>query len=111
MSDLCGICYLTHKKWQTKGGLQKLPSGCGELRLSIMQSNLTVHYDMPAFPAGIMKVSSALAQREPKYIFHHHSPFIIHANHLKSEFLKFTDVYKHESSGSGWQLTIPGSTL
>lgn len=78
----------------------KTPLGYSKLRLLIIQSNLIVQYDMLGFPTGIMKVSSALAQREPKYIFHHRSPFIIHGNHLKSEALKFTDVYKHGSSGS-----------
>lgn len=68
-----------------------------QVRLSIIQSNLTKLYDMPAFPTGIIKVSSALAQKEPKYIFHHCSQFIIHGNHLKSGVLRLTNVHKHAS--------------
>lgn len=84
MSDLCGIFLSQTPKMENRQrDFQKTPLGYSELRLSITQSNLTVHYDMPSFPTGIMKVSLVLAQREAECIFHRHSPFIIHDNHLK----------------------------
>lgn len=104
---------LSHKKWRTKRGW-----GGGVFRNTPrLRRFKTLDYTIQSHtalwrawfpPTGIMKVSSELAQREPKCIFHHRSPFIIHGNRLESGALKVTNVDKHESGGAPRLFNIPG---
>lgn len=110
-SDLCDICYYELKKWQTKGGLQKQPLGTAVqeswLYNPISQCTMT----WAVSPQGSWKFHQRWHKEGLNTFFIHHSPFIIHGNHLKSQALKFTNVYKHVSSGSPWLLSIPGGAL